>query len=179
MLEVVFSNKKPLTKMVKVIVMSEGKSIKTDLLSEDEACLVKKAIIQADFSGEEGKFVDVFGGRAKILLAGIGKQKDELSESLVGVIRKTFPLFILGFLIAIGFNTIGLFSIELPFLNRPLSDFIGVIAKFLFASALAGVGFKIKFSEVFSKGSKPILLGGVTWFSVSLSSLLFVFLFLT
>lgn len=112
-------------------------------------------------------------------IIGIGKQKDDLSESLVGVIRKTFPLFILGFLISIGFNTIGLFDIELPFLNRPLSDFIGVIAKFLFASALAGVGFKIKFSEVFSKGSNPILLGGVTWFSVSLSSLLFVFLFLT
>ena len=84
MLEVVFSNKKPLAKTVKVIVMSEGKSIKTDLLSEDEACLVKKAIIQADFSGEEGKFVEVFGGRAKILLAGIGKQKDDLAAQRLG-----------------------------------------------------------------------------------------------
>lgn len=108
---------------------------------------------------------------------GIGKQKDELSDSLITVVKKTFPLFILGFLIAIGLNTIGLFSIQLPFLNRPLSDFIGVIAKFLFASALAGVGFKIKLSEVFSKGSKPILLGGITWLSVCLSSLLFIFVF--
>lgn len=54
---------------------------------------------------------------------------------------------------------------------------LGKIAKFLFASALAGVGFKIKFSEVFSKGVKPIALGGITWLSVAASSMIFIYLF--
>ncbi len=54
---------------------------------------------------------------------------------------------------------------------------LGKIAKFLFASALAGVGFKIKFKDVFSKGIKPIALGGITWACVAACSLAFVFLF--
>ena len=40
-----------------------------------------------------------------------------------------------------------------------------------------GVGFKIKFKDVFSKAIKPIALGGSTWACVALSSLAFIFIF--
>ena len=43
--------------------------------------------------------------------------------------------------------------------------------------ALAGVGFKVQLKDLFTKGSRPILLGGCTWLAVALSSLIFVFLF--
>ena len=92
------------------------------------------------------------------------------SESLFGVVRKTFPMFILWFVIMAGLNTYGVFTAEGISLFSKLS-------KFLFASALAGVGFKIKFVDVFSKGAKPIALGGITWLCVAASSLAFVFLF--
>ena len=44
-------------------------------------------------------------------------------------------------------------------------------------AALAGVGFKIKFKDVFSKGLKPIALGGITWLCVAIASYAFGFLF--
>ena len=59
MLEVVFSNKKPLAKKTKVILMYEQKNVKADFLTTDEAELVKKAIVQADFCGKTGQFVEV------------------------------------------------------------------------------------------------------------------------
>lgn len=79
-------------------------------------------------------------------------------------------MFILWFVIMAGLNTYGVFTAEGISLFSKLS-------KFLFASALAGVGFKIKFVDVFSKGAKPIALGGITWLCVAASSLAFVFLF--
>ena len=92
------------------------------------------------------------------------------NESLFSVVKKTFPMFILWFVIMAGLNTYGVFTAE------GISLF-GKLSKFLFASALAGVGFKIKFVDVFSKGAKPIALGGITWLCVAASSVAFVFLF--
>ena len=66
-------------------------------------------------------------------------------------------------------NTIGFFSADGVKL-------LGKAGKYLFAAALAGVGFKIRFSEVFSKGIKPITLGGITWACVAISSVLFAVL---
>jgi uncharacterized membrane protein YadS len=67
-------------------------------------------------------------------------------------------------------NTMGFFSADGV-------KMLGKAGKYLFAGALAGVGFKIKFSEVFSKGVKPITLGGITWACVAISSFLFAVLF--
>jgi uncharacterized membrane protein YadS len=67
-------------------------------------------------------------------------------------------------------NTIGFFSADGVKL-------LGKAGKYLFAAALAGVGFKIRFSEVFSKGLKPIMLGGITWAAIAASSFLFAILF--
>ena len=45
--------------------------------------------------------------------------------------------------------------------------------KFMVTVALTGAGFKIKFRDLFTKGLKPIVLGGCTWLAVFVSSLLF------
>ena len=79
-------------------------------------------------------------------------------------------MFILWFVVMAGLNTYGVFS--------PKGiDLLTTVSKFLFASALAGVVFKIKFKDVFSKGLKPIALGGITWACVAASSYLFAFIF--
>lgn len=103
--------------------------------------------------------------------------KTSNQESLMAVVKKTFPMFILGFVIMAGLNTMHVFDFTLPVLAKPCGKILGTVAKFLFASALAGVGFKIKFSEVFSKGIKPIALGGITWFCICAASLAFVMVF--
>lgn len=104
--------------------------------------------------------------------AASGKQSN---ESLLAVVKKTFPMFILWFVVMAGLNTFGVFSFSLA--GSTCSGWLGKIAKFLFASALAGVGFKIKFVDVFSKGAKPIALGGITWACVAASSMIFIHLF--
>lgn len=94
----------------------------------------------------------------------------EQGDSALAVVQKTFPMFILWFVVMAGLNTFGFFS-EIGV------DVLGKLGKYLFAAALAGVGFKIKFKDVFSKGLKPIALGGITWVCVACSSYLFAFLF--
>ena len=119
-------------------------------------------------------------------------------ESLLGTFRRVFPMFILWFVVMAALNTAGVFRFNIvpagmsEGLVKALSDFglvkigengvalskiLAALGKFLFASALAGVGFKIKFREVFSKGVKPIALGGITWACVAVSSLAFVTIF--
>ena len=88
MLEVVFSKDKPSAGTVKVIPMFEDKTVKADFLTDEEAKLVKKAIVQAEFGGQRGKNLDIFGGRAKIILAGLGSDNDDLS--LQGAGEKLF-----------------------------------------------------------------------------------------
>lgn len=97
-------------------------------------------------------------------------------DSLWAVVKKTFPMFILGFVIMAGLNTFGLFGL-VSFGGKTLGKWLGQLAKFLFASALAGVGFKIKFADVFSKGIKPIALGGITWLCVAAASMIFIHVF--
>lgn len=95
--------------------------------------------------------------------------------SLLAVIKKTFPMFILWFVVMAGLNTFGVFNFSIA--GKTAGSLLGKVAKFLFASALAGVGFKIKFKDVFSKGIKPIALGGITWLCVAASSMVFIHLF--
>lgn len=87
-------------------------------------------------------------------------------------VLKVFPWFILGFLLMAVLNTAGLFSgIEgLPKLFK-------TGYKFFITVALAGVGFKIQFKDLFTKGIKPIILGGCTWLAVAASSMIFIFVF--
>lgn len=106
----------------------------------------------------------VFTARAR--KTGAASQND----SPLMVVKKTFPMFILWFVVMAGLNTFGFFS-------EVGVDVLGKLGKYLFAAALAGVGFKIKFKDVFSKGVKPIALGGITWLCVAASSMIFIHLF--
>ena len=106
------------------------------------------------------------------IMASRAKKNGETSQndSMAAVVKKTFPMFILWFVVMAGLNTIGVFS------DYGVS-LLSKAGKYLFAAALAGVGFKIKFKDVFSKGLKPIALGGITWLCVAASSYAFAFLF--
>ncbi len=107
-----------------------------------------------------------------LIMASRAKKNGEAAEgdSALAVVKKTFPMFILWFVVMAGLNTFGFFSdIGVKWLGK--------LGKYLFAAALAGVGFKIKFKDVFSKGLKPIALGGITWLCVAIASYAFAFLF--
>lgn len=110
-----------------------------------------------------------------IIMAKKAKNEAAQQDSLFTVVKKTFPMFILGFVIMAGLNTFGVFDFMIG--GASASSWMGKLSIFLFASALAGVGFKIKFKDVFSKGAKPIALGGITWLCVAASSLIFIHLF--
>lgn len=110
-----------------------------------------------------------------IIMAKRAKNEAGGQDSMLAVVKKTFPMFILGFVIMAGLNTFGVFNFSVG--SMTAGKLLGKIAKFLFASALAGVGFKIKFKDVFSKGIKPIALGGITWLCVAASSMIFIHLF--
>jgi uncharacterized integral membrane protein (TIGR00698 family) len=86
-------------------------------------------------------------------------------------IKKVFPWFVLGFLAMAVLNTFGLFT------DKFLAAFFKTGSKYLITCALVGVGFKMKFKDLFTKGVKPLILGGFTWLALAVSSLLFIYLF--
>lgn len=86
--------------------------------------------------------------------------------------KKSFPVFILVFLIMALLNTLGLFNI-LP----DKGAIFGPAYKFFITVALAGVGFKIQFKDLITKGIKPIIVGGLTWLAVATSSMIFIHVF--
>ena len=87
-------------------------------------------------------------------------------------VLKVFPWFILGFLFMAILNTTGLFNMV-----EGLPSLFKNGYKFFITVALAGVGFKIQFKDLFTKGVKPIILGGCTWLALAASSLIFIFAF--
>ncbi|PKK39467.1 putative membrane protein YeiH [Clostridiaceae bacterium JG1575] len=105
-------------------------------------------------------------------LQGAKARKDaSIEKTSVGkTVLKIFPWFILLFLIAALINTFG-------WIPKDYAKLISTAYKFFITAALAGVGFKIKFHDLFTKGLKPILLGGITWLFVFLSSFTMINLF--
>ncbi len=97
-----------------------------------------------------------------------GSQKMSVGKTVL----KVFPWFILIFLLMAIFNTLEVFD----YINGA-SSFFKKGYKFLNTAALAGVGFKIQFKDLITKGTKPIILGGCTWVAVALTSLLFITIF--
>lgn len=105
--------------------------------------------------------------------AAIAEADNRNTEIHIGaVIKKVFPWFILYFLIMAILNTLGVFS-QIP----NASSFFKNAYKFFVTLALAGVGFKIQFKDLFTKGVKPIILGGCTWAAVAATSIVFILLF--
>ncbi|HLR34301.1 MAG TPA: putative sulfate exporter family transporter [Tissierellales bacterium] len=93
-------------------------------------------------------------------------------KSIGRTVLDVFPWFILTFLIMAILNTFNVFSI-IPGADK----FFSKSYKFLITAALAGVGFKIQFKDLFTEGVKPMILGGCTWVSLFISSMLFIHLF--
>lgn len=98
--------------------------------------------------------------------------KEAGGESLLETVKRIFPWFILWFMLMALLNSLGVFT-KLGIPGKVFS----VSYKYFITAALVGVGFKIRFKELFTKGARPILLGGITWFFVALSSFLFVYVF--
>lgn len=84
MLEVVFADKMPSETGVKVVAMYEGTPAKADFLTADEAKLIKKAILQSGFDGKLNEYTEVFGGREKVILAGLGKKGNDITVQEAG-----------------------------------------------------------------------------------------------
>ena len=93
-------------------------------------------------------------------------------QSVGATVMKVFPWFIVIFLGMAILNTVGLFDM-IP----GAAKFFKTGYKYLVTAALVGVGFKIEFKELFTKGTKPIILGGVTWAAIAASTLLFITIF--
>lgn len=84
MLEIVFTDGKVGAKAVKVFGLAEGAKFNSEILPKEELSLVKKAIEQACFQGKKGTFVEVFGAKGKIIVAGLGEKPDALSLQELG-----------------------------------------------------------------------------------------------
>lgn len=108
----------------------------------------------------------------KVKNASRDKDSDGGEKSIGQTVMKAFPWFILIFLVMAILNTLGLFN-AIP----NASKFFSKSYKFLITAALAGVGFKIQFRDLFTEGVKPMILGGLTWLAVFLSSMTFIHLF--
>lgn len=103
--------------------------------------------------------------------AQLGTEGSAEQQSIGKVIVKVFPWFIVGFLVMAILNTAAIFPTSMaPFFKDGY--------KFLVTAALVGVGYKINLKDLFTKGVKPIILGGVTWASVAIVSITYVLVFM-
>ncbi len=91
----------------------------------------------------------------------------EPEKSFGKIVMDVFPWFILGFLGMAILNTFGVFPEAMePFFKKGY--------KFLVTTALVGVGYKINIKDLFTKGVKPMILGGVTWATVAVVAMAYV-----
>lgn len=108
------------------------------------------------------------------------KSEDHTSVTIsIGkTVWNALPKFILFFIVTISLNTVlvKLYG-STAFYTKLFKPFFANSYKFFITLALAGVGFKVKFKDLFTKGILPIVLGGCTWISLFISSLLFCLLF--
>ncbi|WP_416176477.1 YeiH family protein [Clostridium sp.] len=78
--------------------------------------------------------------------------------------KSIFPWFILWFIGFSVLNTLGVF-------NKSIINFTNILAKFLIVMALSAVGLSSNFKEMTKSGVKPIFLGLIVWFTVTVVSI--------
>jgi uncharacterized integral membrane protein (TIGR00698 family) len=78
--------------------------------------------------------------------------------------KKIFPWFIIWFLAASLLNTLGLF-------NAAAVKNINILGKFMIVMALSAVGLSADFKKMLKTGVKPMILGLIVWFTVTVTSL--------
>jgi len=104
------------------------------------------------------------------IITAVRKKKEITKNQTVNFsLKKVFPWFILWFLIASLLNTIGLFKG-----NSIL--FINSLGKFMIVMALSAVGLSADFKKMIKTGVKPIFLGLIVWFIVSVTSIIAQFI---
>jgi len=81
---------------------------------------------------------------------------------------KIFPWFIIWFLVASLLNTLGVF-------NETIIGYINSLGKFMIVMALSAIGLNADFKKMLKTGVKPIFLGLIVWFVVTIVSLLIQF----
>jgi uncharacterized integral membrane protein (TIGR00698 family) len=94
-------------------------------------------------------------------------KKKKASESGAPVsyrFKSIFPWFILGFLAMSLFNTLGLF-------NETMVSYLSLGGKFLIVMALSAVGLGADFRKMLKTGLRPLFLGLIVWFTVSVVSI--------
>jgi uncharacterized integral membrane protein (TIGR00698 family) len=79
-------------------------------------------------------------------------------------VRRTFPLFIVGFLLAVGVNTAGL-------IPAGWYPDIAQVAAWMITAALGAIGLSTDLSYMRRAGLRPIALGAILWATVGLASL--------
>ncbi|MGH3781795.1 MAG: YeiH family protein [Pseudonocardiaceae bacterium] len=80
------------------------------------------------------------------------------------VVKLTLPLFLVGFILAAGLDSLGL----VPSSWRPV---LSVLGTFLITTALAGIGLSLRSADMRKAGRRPLLLGALLWVTVATSSL--------
>lgn len=78
--------------------------------------------------------------------------------------RRLVPLFLVGFLAAAALNTLGV-------VPTGWHSALTAVGTFMITTALAGIGLSLDVGELRAAGHRPLLLGGVLWVLVAVSSL--------
>jgi uncharacterized integral membrane protein (TIGR00698 family) len=78
--------------------------------------------------------------------------------------RRLVPLFLVGFLVAAGVNSLGLVPVAW---HLPLTR----VGTFLITTALAAIGLSLRIGDIRAAGFRPLVLGGLLWVLVAASSL--------
>jgi uncharacterized integral membrane protein (TIGR00698 family) len=79
-------------------------------------------------------------------------------------LRQAIPTFIVGFLVAVSLNTVGLVP---PAWHHALAD----LASWMITAALAAIGLSANVSHIRSAGPRPLLFGALLWGAVGIASL--------
>jgi uncharacterized integral membrane protein (TIGR00698 family) len=102
-----------------------------------------------------------------IVLAILKARKDTTSEGFslrTMPWRKIVPMFLIGFILAAGLDSLGV----IPNAWHPVLSLVGA---FLITTALAGIGLSLRPAELRKAGHRPLLLGALLWVAVAVSSL--------
>ncbi|TDF98049.1 YeiH family protein [Paenibacillus piri] len=99
-------------------------------------------------------------------LVGMKAKREEHGQQNVHYsITPIFPWFIVWFLAASLFNTLGLFG-------EGTIHYAGMIAKFMIVMALTAIGLSADFRKMIKTGFRPIVLGFIVWIAVILTSVI-------
>ena len=137
----------------------------------DTSSVVAAGYIYGDVAGETGTIVKLARTTMiipiTILLAALQARtlrKAAASESRTVPWKKLVPWFIVWFCLATALNTVG-------FVPTWLAEASGDSAKFMITVALTAVGLSAQFRAMHAAGYRPLILGGLLWMVVAVSSL--------